>query len=216
MYRFNMKWKFWTERKRTNEAINELNTKIEKIDELMQETNEQLKKLARMHYKSNKEILGKVGQANTKIDKLHSWQDMCDLSILQNEKKEGELQRLAKRLIEWLDDIDRISAGIDSNTQGSWSELLDKWAKQILNDLVSLDIHEIKLLRTKFDARIADSIATTSFKELVSLSCDEENIQQFVPYEITEVVRRGFYYGDGSILRKAKVVTLEEGVSFEN
>ncbi len=212
-----MKLKFWSRREKVVDTVNELNTQIgkmneqiEKMNEQMEKTNEQLQKLARLQYKTSQEILNKIGNLSLKTDKLQIQQEAYEQILVQNKERQDKLQELGKSLIGWLDDIDHVCAGLGGEGRETWYKLLNQWAEQLLDMLASAGIYELKLLGHTFNPSWAESIGTVVSSQLVSTVVDDANSQSLAPYEIVEVVKRGFVYSDGSLLRKAQVITFQE------
>lgn len=210
-----MKWKFWTRSEEVIKSITKLNAQMNKTNEQMEKTNEQLLKLTRLQYKSSQEIVNKVVNLNSKIEESLSWKETYEQKVVRIEKRQDELQKLSSNLIVWLDDIDHIRAEMKSEGQETWHKLLNKWTKQLSDMLTSMGIYELKLLGCSFDASYSESIGTRPSSRPANMVDDDENIEEPVPYEIVEIVKRGYIYSNGKLLRKAQVVTLEEECSYE-
>lgn len=89
--------------------------------------------------------------------------------------------------------------------------LLEQWAGQIVIALARAGIHETEHLGRSFDPEWAESIGTAAPvpREAIAVSGDGQD-RSYVPYEVVEVVRRGFVGNDGRLLRKARVITVRE------
>lgn len=219
-----MNWKFWRNKSKSKDQqslevltkeMSILRGKVSIIEEYLENFNDKLQMMAehlnsnedliqkslRLQYKSNQDISRKVEQSN---DKLH---DALDYGKKYIETKQ-EIDNLSKeriylleRYIQWLDDIDLICDKLNTEGQGDWILLLNGWQKQILNALEAIGIYEIYILGESFNHMVAESINTKK----------KEKNKEYKPYEVIDVLQRGFIFKDGELLRKAKVITIEEG-----
>lgn len=192
----------------------ELNA-IHKLEENMQEQNdlfvestqEQIGKLARLQYKNAQDIQGKLERLNERLDLLAARQEERTAERMHAERLTTQLQAMACSLVAWIDDIDGLLARLQGNDQEAWRNLLEQWSAQLLRSLAIADIHEMQVLGNSFDPQTCDSVGTSPRKPLsIGIFGEEAGA---APYEIVEVVKRGFVTGDGTILRKAQVITLE-------
>lgn len=224
-----MKLKFWTRKEKARETIKELEVQVSKVDERMSKmdeqmrvTNELIQKQTRVQYRTSQQLLSEVVELNSKIDVLYNRQEFHALNMTKSKETQHKLQELGSRLIRWLDDIDHVRAGLATDAQDTWDILLDQWAEQLLAMLASIGIHELNLCGTVFDPNFAESCGTVAPHQLIG---NEEEIEEeveeadsnnsFAPYEIMEVIKRGYIYSDGHILRKAQVITLKEEETYE-
>lgn len=161
---------------------------------------EQISKLARMHYKSNQDVNHKLEQLQKLTTSITAWQQS---ESTDKQKLALTLQRTAENSIAWLDDMDAVCSRLQGTEHEAWRHLLTTWSEQLLNTLALANIHELKLLGASFDPQLSEAIGTrprTGGSEAASTT----------PYQIVEVVKRGFIDGNGKLLRKAQVITLEE------
>lgn len=121
---------------------------------------------------------------------------------------EAKLDQTVQSLIRWLDDLDLVRSRLLGEDQAAWKKLMEQWSRQILGFLEKTDVHELKLLGTSFDPRLAESIGTLSkaeAKEKFAVAALGD-----IPYQIVEISKRGFVWKNGLLLRKAQVITLEK------
>jgi molecular chaperone GrpE (heat shock protein) len=193
-------WK-WTRKKGTTpelEAIHRLEEATRKQSGLFGEAiQEHIGKLGRLHYKHSQEVQGRLEQITERLDKVVSEQEQRTAERQCSERLERQLQGTTEQLIAWLDDLD--AALVRLQGEEAWRSLLQQWRSQLKRTLTTADIHELQVLGTSFDPRWCESVGTTPPTPEAST----------VPYEIMEVVKRGFVTGDGKLLRKSQVITLE-------
>ncbi|UOF91425.1 nucleotide exchange factor GrpE [Fodinisporobacter ferrooxydans] len=190
------------------EQISEQNQSLEEQGRLLEE---QLSKLTRLQYKTGNDILGKLQNLNESIGTVIQWQEVQDTAEKErNIQTETKLKETAEALIRWLDDLDLVRSRTESEEQAAWNRLFEQWSEQILHVLDKLDIHEMQVLGNSFDPRFAESIGTVPKTDARAHLILAESGQADVPYQVIEVVKRGFVWKDGSLLRKAQVITLEK------
>jgi len=63
---------------------------------------------------------------------------------------------------------------------------------------------------TSFNPTLAESIGTVVRQPVRTGTTEEELVRVLLSYEIAEVVKRGFVYENGALLRKAQVITYQE------
>ena len=197
-----MGWKFWENKQK--ELL------LESLQSRMTELGDQLSKLTRLQYKTSQDVTGKVEQLNEKVNGLLSWQssyDQAQAAINQLEQRE---QRTIEALLNWLDDLDYVTAQLQGKDQSAWEQLMLGWAERMIAALAAMGVHEINLLGRSFDPRYAESIQTISAAEWSSRASSDQ-ARPHVAYEVVEVTKRGFLHANGRLLRKAQVITLREG-----
>lgn len=160
---------------------------------------EQIGKLARIHYKSNQDVNHKLEQLQKLTTSIAAWQQS---ESADKQKLALTLQRTAENTIAWLDDMDAVCSRLQGTEHEAWRHLLTTWSEQLLSTLALANIHELKLLGASFDPQWCEAIGT--------LPRPDGSETATVPYQIVEVVKRGFIDGNGKLLRKAQVITLEE------
>lgn len=214
-----MAWRFWKNNKKfekeqslilLKEEVSQIIRKANKAEDYLQsfegklveidgqlENNEDaIQKLLRLQYKSSQEILKKLNQVNETINYSERY--------IESEREKSKLIKeknfIVERNIQWLDDIDLICDKIDEIEQEYWVQLLQSWQKQIIKSLETLRIYEIDVIGKTFNHKVAESISTVK----------KEDNKEYLYYEVVNVLQRGFIFEDGTLLRKAKVITIEE------
>lgn len=208
-----MRW-FWKESGKSSpelEAIQQLKEQNKLLAEQCQGLAEQVTKLSRLQYKTSKDMQGKVDVLQDSISSLQTRQnndnDEKDLHIIRTETN---IEEVANSLIRWLDDLDLVCSNIIGEEQEEWKKILKQWSNQISEQLECLGIIELQVIGTSFDPTLAESIGTTS-KNKADTKYKEIAVQTDIPYQIVEVLKRGFIRKNGALLRKAQVITLEKG-----
>lgn len=219
-----MSWKFWQGRKNNNESVykqlneqlTQLGEELSKVSAQITGSNEQaaelggqVNKLTRLQYKTGQDMHGKLDKLMTGLDTLQSRHSAYDINITQLKTLERQLDSLTGALIRWIDDIDLVCAQLLSTEQEAWLQLMNQWSGQLLTALAGAGIHELDLKGRSFDPRLAESIGTVKLDPAPTEIRGVENHQSPVPYEVVEVVKRGFVCSDGHLLRKAQVLTLQ-------
>lgn len=116
--------------------------------------------------------------------------------------------QIAMKLAEIIN-ADMASSQLIGEDQVAWKKILQQWSNQIIERLDMLGIQELKVIGTSFDPTLAESIAAISKQDAV-LKYREFTAQTFFPYQIVEVLKRGFIRKNGTLVRKAQVITLEK------
>lgn len=210
-----MNWKFWEngnkpKEKQTlciiEEYLQKYDDKLHEMTEHIHNNEDLVQKSLRLQYKSNQEITKKLEQINEKIDKTEYYSKKH--SDIQHDKDNLIKERnfLLENYIQWLDDIDLIYDKLNAQKQEYWISLFESWQKQVLSTLEAVGIVEADILDKGFNPVISESVSTKK---------KEEN-KEYKPYEVVNVLQRGFIYNDGTLLRKAKVITIEEGEIEDN
>jgi molecular chaperone GrpE (heat shock protein) len=217
-----MKWKFWISEKKALEQLQELLTPINHHltllnqqatanSEQMVEISDQVRKLGRLQYKSGQEVQGKLEGLNKRLEGVQQWQDTYSLDKSRLDSLEQQIGQVSEILLVWLDDFDLLASNLREQGQVGWLKLLDTWTQQVLQALRIHGIIEIQLVGTSFNPILAEAIGTVA---RTSLSTAQKEATQTgrvsVSYEVAEVVKRGFTYQDGSLIRKAQVITYQE------
>lgn len=214
-----MGWKFWRNGKRTEtegtlellkeeisqisrkfavieEHLQEFKHKIEVIDRNSENNENAIQKILRLEYKSSREILNKLNQINETMDYGERY--------IKIEKEKDCLVRernfIIEKTIQWLDDIDSVYSRLNKQSQEHWIQLLRNWQKQIIKTLEMLKIYEIDITGKTFNHELAEAVNTK----------EKEADRDYLPYEVIDVIQRGFMLANGTLLRKAKVITIEE------
>jgi len=217
-----MMWKLWTSKKnKTLEQMQELlapinqnltllsqqvNNSLEQITEI----GEQLRKLGRLQYKSGQEVQGKLGGLDTRLEVLQQMQDTYTIDKSQLEALDQQIGHVNEILLVWLDDLDLLSINLRDQGQDGWEKLLETWTSQVLQALKIHGVVEMHLVGTSFNPKIAEAIGTMPRKPTKVNTADVYSSPVSLPYEVSEVVKRGFVNHEGTLLRKAQVMTYQE------
>lgn len=202
-----MKW-FWknkTEESPGLEAIKQLTAQNNQLQAQCTQLEEQVTKLSRVQYKSSKDIQGKIDDLYGAIfDKgQQEQQDLQQQLVTSQARLEGTIQFLMQRL----DELDLIRAKSVAG-EHAWLEMIEQWIQQILRQLQQLGVVELRMLGESFDSKIAEALSTVSLQE-VQTSYPHFQVQAHIPYQVVEVLKRGFTLEDGVLVRKAQVITIE-------
>jgi molecular chaperone GrpE (heat shock protein) len=200
------KWKFKRKPSTEIEAIHKLS---ERSDEQNHVLGEQLGKLTRLQYKTGQDILGKLSIFNEQIEVVLKWQEANKVEQTRSTESEAIIKEMSTALIAWLDDMDLVCARLQDEEQAAWHQLVEHWSKHLLNTLALADVRELHVLGTSFDPRWSESIGTAP--RIAEDARTETTLSSAaMPYQIVEVVKRGYMLGSGTLLRKAQVITLLE------
>lgn len=206
-----MNWNFWTRPKKP--AVDDL---IKQLNEQLNQIGDQVNKFARIQYKMGQELQSKMERLNTGLEALEQRQTTYDRDLKNLNSLKYQIEYLTEVLINRLDDIDLLYARLKGEGQETWQKLLEQWAFQLLEALGQIGICELNLTGSSFDPRLAESIGTVNRNTVFTESLEPGDGRAAVPYQIVEVVKRGFIYNDGRLLRKAQVITLQEVVQSES
>lgn len=214
-----MDWRFWKNKKKSEiektleslkEEISQITRsfnmvekylqgfehKIEVINQHLQNNENMAQKILRLEYKFSQEILNKLNQFDKTID-------YSERHIKTEREKDcliRERNFIIEKTILWLDDIDLIYNKLNKQNQEYWIELLQNWQKQIIKSLETLKIYEIDVMGRTFNHELAEAVSTR----------EKETDRDYLPYEVVDMLQRGFMLENGTLLRKAKVITIEE------
>lgn len=224
-----MIWKLWTGKKNKtqdqvqellrpinqqltvlNQQISMLNQQVTGSSEQLTELNDQIRKLGRFQYKSGQDVQGKLEGLSSGLEAVLQWQHTQTVDKARLDTLEQQIRQVIVLLLNWLDDLDLLATSMREQKQEGWLKLMTTWTGQILQALQTHGIYEMQLLGTVFDPTLAESIGTLDRQPIRTDAVREETDSSFPPYEIAEVVKRGFIDQDGSLLRKAQVITYRE------
>lgn len=205
-------WK-WRKREETAARLKELHQSVlqserslsdhmkaqtQAIEEQAQAFNEQIGKLTRLQYKSAQDIQSRLERLNERADAAAARQETLEALQARLDKRERATAAMAESMMAWLDDLDSVCAGLRGEEQQAWQTLLRGWTARLIASLAAAGIRELPVLGAAFDPGLCEAVATRPRRE------------SEVPYQIVEVVRRGFVDANGALLRKARVITVEE------
>ncbi len=205
-----MNLKFWMKRPKTDEFAgntDQLREQLSQLGEQSAEIGVQMNKLVRIQYKTGQEILAKIDRITAGMDAVQRWQTDQEVNVARLNEMERQIDFLTGILVRWLDDIDYVCAGLQGEDQGRWRQLLEQWGGQLLTALAEVGVREMDLLGRTFNPQWAESIGTVARDPS---GVDGEITRLLVPYEVVSVIKRGFVYSDGRLLRKAQVISIQE------
>lgn len=217
-----MIWKLWISKKNKtleqmqellmpiNQHLTLLNQQVTNSLEHNAELGDQIRKLGRLQYKSGQDVQGKLEGINTGLEAMQQWQVANSVDKSQLDALEQQIGQVSEILLIWLDDLDLLATSLREQGQDGWLKLLETWTSQVLQALKIHGIGEMQLVGTSFNPTLAESIGTVVRQQISSDAMEGETVRFFLPYEIAEVVKRGFIYRDRTLLRKAQVITYQE------
>lgn len=165
------------------------------LQEQQQETTRLVNNLARMQHRWNRDQTGKLDRAIE--DKVRS----ADLERLLGISVDG--------LLILIDDMDTILEHHDRSLDNPWIHVISQWQKQVEMLLQQLGVEPIPLLGTLFDPKTAEAMDTVTRAEAMK-KAQNGWYGMLEPYTVVDVIRKGYRFIDGSIMRKALVLTIEE------
>jgi molecular chaperone GrpE (heat shock protein) len=209
-----MKWKFW-DKKQQNSMQNQLDSiqhqlsgisenaaeshqYLNFIAEKMNANSEQITKLSRFQYKSVQESQSRLEHLEQGLDTIKNRQGEQASQMIRIAELEQNVDTMIHTLIRWLDDIDHLCNSLPEGDE--WNEVLRQWGNQLSAALQVLDIYEFNVLDHSFDPHTSESIGTVS----------ESSSEIQVPYQVVQVIKRGYRQKDAKLLRKAQVITLHK------
>lgn len=228
-----MGWNFWKRKRdqvveqtmaQVQEHLTQISDRFNRLEKhlsdssvSMAEMNEQVRKLSRLQYKMGQDSLSKLEGLSAGLTAVQNWQDKYALESARLDGYEQQVAYLEEVLLSWLDDFDLLAVRLQTTGQEMWQTLVEKWTSQTLQALQVLGLQEIKVLGTSFNPQIAECIGTVSRPSTPAgqenaapdQGSEKEN-QTMQPYEVAEVVKRGFANEYGHLKRKAQVIVYEE------
>lgn len=218
-----MDWKFWKNRNKSEEhmVIEELrdqtvqihgksrdiekqlfitDERIGSLSRQSEENEELINKAMRLQYKTSQDLLHHLKNLEIQMEVVREWQNQYDRDLAEKQILRLRLEKMTDAYIQWIDELDIVCEKIYENGQDSWQQLLRMWQTNLLNTLAQMGIQEIAILGHSFDPSWAEAVDTVVPKA--------DRIYE--PYEVVEVVKRGYIREDGRLVRKARVVTIRE------
>lgn len=182
-----------------------MESKAAAADEQLTSIAEQGSKLARLTYKNGKDTVDKLERLSSLLERQESgWKAAYEQEQTRSAQHAGVLQSAAAAMVGWLDDLDTIIAGQSGQEgalSGGWGQLTGHWQEQMLGQLSQLGLQEIEVLGNTFDPALCEAVGTIP---------GPADSGSGVPYEVMSVLRRGYRLEDGSLYRKAQVITLSK------
>jgi len=181
------------------EALDKIATQTDTTMSKSEDIASQVAKLTRLQYKSGQDVLARLDRIEDAV--LAEQQRESDLAAAKEQAQLLAEQRdhLLGVLLKQLDELDLAAARLGEGE--AWRTVLVRWAERILAACSRLGLREINLVGTSFDPALAESVGT------VPRPPDRPPL---APYEVAEVVRRGFCDASGQVLRPARVITYAE------
>ena len=180
------------------------------------ESSIQLTKLMRLQYKSGQETRGALEELSHGLLEVRQWQAQSGDFEARIDELGRQRQYAVDVLVAQLDDLDHVCAGLGSTVNETWLTVYQGWAQRVLSALAAMGIVEIEVLGQTFDPQIAEGVGVKDRPQKIEAPEMEEQglgtTHFHVPYEVAEVVKRGFSSAEGQLLRKAQVITYQEGL----
>ncbi|WP_425058477.1 hypothetical protein SCACP_31300 [Sporomusa carbonis] len=212
-----MSWLFWkkdrhrefehavgllaSQQQEIKDAINEISKRTAENLQQQDEFSGQLAKLTRLQYKSGQEVQAKLEQLAQGLKAVRQWQAEYDAKTDSFITVSRQREYLLDVLLCQLDEIDMACAGLNDKENNAWQPLLHQWAQRIVAALAELGIYEVDIIGKTFDPQVAIGVGVMPRAPGTAAN---------IPYEVAEVVKRGFVDSEGRLLRKAQVITYQE------
>lgn len=133
------------------------------------------------------------------LAEVRQWQAEYRVKSEELNSLHGQREHLLNMLLCQLDEMDRACAGLKNKGNNAWQLLLQQWRQRIITALAEMGIREVDVLGKTFEPQVAECVGVVPGMPASA-----------VPYEVAEVVKRGFANSEGIILRKAQVITYGE------
>lgn len=192
-----MDWKFWKKKEEEPSRMGQLQEELATIHTQLDKVTDQVTKLTRVQFKSNKNIEEKMDDFAQALSDINSQHD----AVTESQRFKEQQEFTMDKLIRLLDEMDHVSSGIKENER-TWYDLLDQWSQSILQSLEQMNIVQLNVIGKSFNPKNAESVKTVS-KDLLTIA-------PMAPYQVMEVLQRGYITSGGQLIRKAKVVTVKE------
>lgn len=209
-----MNWKFWKQQKPLED--DRLDTISDGLKQLLAATNAQpferlevqvtentelINRLSRLQYKMGQELINKVTPI---YENLGDVTEFCQKGQISTELaiRENRNRILVSTLIDSIDTIDGVLQNTRGNIPDEWQAFLNTIQSSELDGLAKVGVRELELLGSTFNPIFAEAVEVRAIAELT----EQGKARQ--PYEVIEVLRRGFIDGEGKVIRKAQVITL--------
>jgi molecular chaperone GrpE (heat shock protein) len=196
-------------------GLEKIDEEIYKLGEQLSQSSEKIDRGSRLQYKTANDIIGKIKKLDYSIKEKWDFQTKYEFELKQKENLVGNIQLLVQVLLKMLDDIDIACDKEINNDEDNWYRLHKMWEIQIMETFDNIGIKEIEVLGTTFDPLLSEAIDTMTLEEIRSSDGIFLQKDKYLPFEVVKVVRRGFMLSDGSLLRKAKVITIKEERGYE-
>ncbi len=196
-----------TRREEWSAALNDIGGDVSRSREKLDQISEHVNKLGRLQYRTGQEHGAKLAAIDAALGELLQQRDSLEEAVRRLRLAEDLLQlaedrtgRIVTVMMRWLDDLDELLRQLTTESPSSWAQTVAQWRDQILRELSALEVREMPVAGRSFDARFCEAA------ESVEVDPSEGR----APYEVLQVLRRGFVRANGEIIRKALVVTARE------
>ncbi|WP_127585392.1 nucleotide exchange factor GrpE [Paenibacillus koleovorans] len=206
------KWPLTRKPSAEAEAIRQLEDRQEEASAAL---GEQLTKLTRLQFKSSQELSAKLDKVSDQLAEQMKLQPTLTTLQEQLQQRQQQLYRLQSDMMRQVDDFDALQAQLKGEEGKVWQPLFKQWSTQLLEALAAAGVHEIPAEGQPFDSRWAESVGTVSREQLLEGGIGPDHIHAMKSYQIVEVIRRGFASDDGTLIRKAMVITLAKENNYD-
>lgn len=214
-----MNWFFWKKDKQDQSMIimeqlsNQLLETKDQIRQLSDTTivnshqleglGDQLTKQTRIQYKSGQEIQSKLENITQNLVQAQQWQTECTTMEKELNGLHNHQELLLQVLLNQLDELDTAYTGFNGDVHTEWQPLFKQWIVRIISALAEIGIYEIDMIGQSFNPQMAEGLG------VIPRPSDTEAT---IPYEIVQILKRGFIDHEGRLLRKAQVITYQEEI----
>lgn len=209
-----MSWKFWKQdQPLQDDKLNSISDGLkqllaatngqpfEQLEMQIKENAEMINRLSRLQYKMGQELINKVTPIYENLGEVTEFcqkgQAVTELAIRENSNR-----MLVSTLIDSIDTIDGVMHNTCGNIPDEWWTFLKTIQISELDGLARVGIRELELLGSSFNPIFAEAVEVRTIDQLTGQN------KAMRPYEVIEVLRRGFIDGEGKVIRKAQVITL--------
>ncbi|KAF5080008.1 hypothetical protein DSECCO2_123780 [anaerobic digester metagenome] len=209
-----MSWKFWKQdQPLQDDKLNSISDGLkqllaatngqpfEQLEMQIKENAEMINRLSRLQYKMGQELINKVTPIYENLGEVTEFcqkgQAVTELAIRENSNR-----MLVSTLIDSIDTIDGVMQNACGDIPDEWRTFLKTIQISELDGLARVGIRELELLGSSFNPIFAEAVEVRAIDQLTGQN------KAMRPYEVIEVLRRGFIDGEGKVVRKAQVITL--------
>lgn len=211
-----MNWKFWNRTKSLEadklehiskcleQLVSEKNQNNDTlIEEKLAESIEQVNRLSRLQYKTGQDIMNKVTPIYENLGNLTT---LCQkgMETLEIKSLENRNLILVGSLLQTIDSIDGVLTNDHQKMSEEWRNFLMTLQETALEGLEKIGIVEVEVKGVTFNPTFAESVGVKTLDQL------EDQNRNYHPYEVIEVLYRGFINGEGQVIRKAQVISIKQ------
>gem|GEM_PF-4033517 len=174
---------------------------IQALAQQQKELEKTASKSARLQYKWAQQQDSHWQNVQQRLQKLEQVAE--DQSLVEN-----RLEAALTGYMSLFDDIHTaLSRGGDSN--GPWQQLLQQWAGTIRSQLQAFHVAPIIPLGETFNPERAEAADTVTVQEAAAVWNGSHAVPR-APHTVVQVLRPGYAQSDGTVRRKALVLTIKE------